>query len=135
MSDNLQQQIEQEVQRRLGNHLNQSHSEIAELRETVREQNEKLVQQNDILKNLLGEPLIFGTLINVNKNVDPICFKKESNVIVCDKDSEFYQECGTIIGDVDEDGYCDVKLFNENIRSFSIGAENKAILKSLFMSG
>ena len=126
MSDNIQQQIEQEVQRRLGNHLNQSHSEIAELRETVREQNEKLVQQNDILKKLLGEPLIFGTLISVKRHVDPRCFARESNVIVCDKDSEFYQECGTIISDVDEDGYCDVKLFNENIRSFSIGAENKA---------
>lgn len=131
MADNLEQQINQEVQRRLGSQMRRSHEEIAELREIVRDQNTKLVQQHSTLKRLLGEPLTFGTLLKVHNTVDPRCFKYNDVVIVCDETSEYYQQNGTIISGIndtpviDNDGYCVVRLHNESEVRFSVGLEGK----------
>lgn len=131
MADNIEQQINQEVQRRLGSQMRRSHEEIAELREIIRDQNTKLVQQHSTLKRLLGEPLTFGTLLKVHNVVDPRCFKPNDVVIVCDESSEYYQQGGTIISGlnntpvIDNDGYCVVKLHSEAEVKFSAGLEGK----------
>jgi len=132
MADNLEQQINQEVQRRLGSQMRRSHEEVAELRDIIRDQNTKLVQQHSTLKRLLGEPLMFGTLLKVHNSIDPRCFKTHDTIIVCDQDSAYYQQGGAIISGlndtpvIDEDGFCIVKLHNESEVKFSVGAEGKA---------
>jgi proteasome-associated ATPase len=131
MADNLEQQINQEVQRRLGSQMRRAHEEIAELREIIRDQNTKLVQQHSTLKRLLGEPLTFGTLLSVHNSVDPRCFKPNDVVIVCDEESEYYQQGGTIISGlngtpvINDDGKCLVKLHSEVEVMFGVGVEGK----------
>ena len=132
MAENLEQQINQEVQRRLGSQMRRSHEEVAELRDIIRDQNTKLVQQHSTLKRLLGEPLMFGTLLKVHNSIDPRCFKTHDTIIVCDQSSAYYQQGGAIISGlndtpvIDEDGFCVVKLHNESEVRFSVGAEGKA---------
>jgi proteasome-associated ATPase len=131
MAENLEQQINQEVQRRLGSQMRRSHEEVSELRDIIRDQNTKLVQQHSTLKRLLGEPLTFGTLLRVHNHVDPRCFKTHDTIIVCDEASDFFQQGGTIISGIndtpviDAEGCCLVKLHNESEIRFGVGLENK----------
>lgn len=127
----LEQQIEQEVQRRVGSQMRRVHEETAELREIIRDQNTKLVQQHSTLKRLLGEPLTFGTLLKVHNSVDSRMFKPHDTVIVCDEASPYYQQGGTIISGlnnspvIDDNGTCVVKLHNETEVRFAVGLEGK----------
>lgn len=126
MSD-IEQQISQEVQRRLGAQMRRAHEEIAELRDIVRDQTSKLVQQHNTLKRLLGEPLTFGTLLKSHVFVDPRCFKTNDSVIVVDQSSPYFQQGGKIVGDppIDADGFCTVLLHNEEEIRFAVGLEGK----------
>lgn len=132
MADNVEQQINQEVQRRVGSQMRQVHSEITELRDIIRDQNTKLVQQHNTLKRLLNEPLAFGTLLKVHNNVDPRSFKTNDVVMVCDDSSPYFQQGGVIISGlnntpvIDDNGRCLVRLHNELELSFGVGLEGKA---------
>jgi len=131
MTENLEQQINREVQRRLGSIQRRAHEEVAELRDIIRDQNTKLVQQHSTLKRLLGEPLAFGTLIRVHNAVDPRCFKLHDAVIVCDEASDYFQQGGIIISGlndtsvIDDQGFCVVRLHDELEIKFGVGVEGK----------
>lgn len=131
MADNLEQQITQEVQRRLGAQQRRANDEIAELREIIRDQNNKLVHQHTTLKRLLGEPLTFGTLLQVHNSPDPRCFKRHDSVIVTDEESPYFQQGGKIVSGqrdtpvIDDDGCVMVKLHNDEEALFGIGLEGK----------
>lgn len=132
MSDNVEQHIEQEVQRRLGRQMRVVHEEVTQLRGIIADQNNKLIKQHDTLKRLLGEPLVFGTLLRVHNSVDPRSFKNNDQVIVCDPASVYFQQGGNIISGlngtpvIDDDGFCVVKLHNESEVKFATGIEGKA---------
>lgn len=131
MNENSEQQINREVHRRLGSIQRRAQEEVAELRDVIREQNTKLIHQNSTLKRLLAEPLTFGTLIRVHNDVDSRSFKLHDFVVVCDKNSDYFQENGKIISGlndtpvIDEDGFCIVKLNNELEIKFGVGVEGK----------
>jgi hypothetical protein len=128
----INQQIEQEVQRRLGQQLRRSHEEITELRDIVREQTNTIVNQHSSLRRLLGEPLAFGMLLKVHNEVDIRCFKTNDEVTVVDPESIYYQQGGHIISGldgspvVDEEGYCLVRLHNETEVRLAVGVSGKA---------
>ena len=131
MADNVEQQIQQEVQRRVGSQMRQANDRIAELTNNVQELRTKLVERHEKLKRLLGEPLTFGTLLKVHNQVDPKSFKSNDTVHIIDPDSPYYHQSGRVISGfsqtpvVDEDGKVLVELSNQEEIRFSIGMEGK----------
>lgn len=131
MVDDVERHIENEVQRRVGAYTRRHHEEVAELRDIVKDCQNNLVQQHNIIKRLTGEPLTFGKLIKVWNHPDPRCFRSNDEVIVCDEESEFHLKGGRIISGlndtpiIDDDGRVIVKLTDDTEEEFSVGLEGK----------
>jgi len=128
--DNVEQYIEQEVTRRVSRQVRQHHEENVELRSVIKKCQNDLVRQNAIIQRLTGEPLTFGTLLQVHNAVEPQKFKPDLEVIVIDPESPHHQKGGKIIpgtGEnlIDEDGRVFVKLHDETEEKFAIGLEGK----------
>jgi proteasome-associated ATPase len=128
---NPEEQIEREVQRRLGTQMRRHHAETAELRDIVKDCQNKLVQQHSVIKGLTAEPLTFGNLIKVHNEPDPSLFKSNDQVLVTDDESEHHHKGGRIISGldgspvVDEDGTVLVKLNDEQEVRFAIGVNDR----------
>jgi SpoVK/Ycf46/Vps4 family AAA+-type ATPase len=128
--ENVEQFIDAEVQRRVGRQTRRFHEEISDLRDINKELTARLIERHEKLKRLLSEPLCFGTLLKVNKNVDPHQFKTGDEVIVVDPDSPYFQQSGKIISglnntNVVEEGDIAVKLQGDIVADFPIGIEGK----------
>lgn len=130
MADNIEQQINQEVQRRVGSQMRRVNEEVVELRDLIRTQNNQLIQQQATLKRLLGEPLTFGTLLKVHNTVDPRCFKSNDAVIVCDEESPYFRQKGVIVSGrnetpvIDHLGFCTIKVNDIEVQ-MSAGIEDR----------
>lgn len=126
----VNQHIDREVQRRLGNVQRQHAEEIAELRSTIEDCKNNLIRQNSIIHKLTAEPVSFGSLVMSHNFVDPDCFSIDDEVVVIDPQHEFHNIGGNIVANgglvVDSEGYVNVKLVNEAVCRFSIGIEGKA---------
>ena len=129
-AENLEEQINQEVQRRVGSQMRRHNEEVVELRNQIRDLSTQLVQHHSTLKRLLGEPLTFGTLLKVHNTVDPRCFKTNDPVIVCDDQSEYFRQKGVIVSGIngrpviDDLGFCTVRINDEEIQ-MSVGVQDR----------
>jgi proteasome-associated ATPase len=127
--------IEQEVARRVGRETRRLHEEIAAQQQVLRDIQNKLVQQNNIILRLTDEPLCFGTLIRVQNQPDPNLFRPNDEVLVVDQNSPHFQKGGRIISGlnggavVDEEGFVVVKLNDDIEEQFSIGTVGPAQIR------
>lgn len=127
----LEQQIEREVQRRLGAQTRRHNEQIAELHAIIRQCRSDLIKQDADLRRLQAEPLVFGTLLKVQSHPDPQCFRANDEIVVIDPESEHYLKVGRIISGLNdtpvlnEDGMCCVQLADEIGASFAVGLEGK----------
>lgn len=128
---NLEEQIDREVQRRLAAKMRRHNDETTELRSIIKDCQNKLVAQNNVIKGLTAEPLTFGHLIKVNKDPDPSLFKSNDEILVIDAESEHHHKGGRVISGLDEnpvvaeDNTILVKLHDEAEARFSIGTEDQ----------
>lgn len=128
----LEQQIEREVQRRLGSRTRQYLDEIAENRTVIGELKSQLIQREATLRRLEGEPLMFGSLLKVHNTPDPSCFKPNDDVVVVDAESPYHMQVGRIISGLndgavlDEAGRCNVEFANQEQIWLSVGLEDQA---------
>lgn len=129
-TENPEQQIDREVQRRVGQQMRRHHTETSELRDIIKDCQNKLVAQHNVIKGLTAEPLTFGNLIKVHNSPDPSIFKSNDEVLVIDVESEHHQKGGRIISGLDgspvvgEDGTVLVKLNDEIEVRFAIGVDD-----------
>ena len=129
---NLEQQIEQEVNRRLGVKMRRHHQEVSELRDVIKDCQNKLVAQNNVIKGLTSEPLTFGNLIRLNKEPDPNQFKVNDEILVIDSESEHYHKGGRVApaltaeSPIVENGCVRVKLHDDTEESFRIGINGES---------
>ena len=125
--ENPEQRIDREVQRRVGQQMRRHHTETAELRDIIKDCQNKLVAQHNVIKGLTAEPLTFGNLVKVHNSPDPGLFKSSDEVLVIDAESEHQHKGGRVISGldgglvVDEDGTVLVKLNDEQEVRFAIG--------------
>lgn len=131
MTDNVEQQIDSEVNRRVGAQMRQHHAETAELHDIIKDCRNKLVAQHQTIKRLSQTPYTFGQLIRVHPFPDPSVFKSNDEIIVVDTESPHHLSGGRIVSGlnegpvIDDDGYITVQLTNEAEERFSIGLEGK----------
>lgn len=119
-----QQAVENEVRRRLAAEQQRHHEETSRLMDIVKEQQDKLLHQHDLIQRLTGEPLTFGVVHAINDCVDPSAFQVDDRVIVCDQDSPHYQKTGTIVGldeESDDDTVARVFMSDDTEEEFRIG--------------
>jgi proteasome-associated ATPase len=127
---NPDEQIEREVQRRVGQQMRRHHTETSELRDIIKQCQNDLVAQHNVIKGLTAEPLTFGNLIKVHDAPDPSLFKSNDEVLVIDDQSEHHHKGGRIISGldgspvVDEDGTVLVKMNGDEEARFAIGVND-----------
>jgi len=126
-----QQQIENEVQRRIGRLTHQHHQEVDDLKARIREMQGSLTKQHAIIQRLTAEPLYFATLLRKHNIPDPNCYKVNDEVVVVDLESEHFNQAGRIVSSdpvVDEHGIVTVELedANQTVTTFAIGINGAA---------
>jgi proteasome-associated ATPase len=130
-NDNVEQQIENEVQRRVGAQMRRHHAEVANLHGIIKDCQNTLVAQHHRIKGLSQIPYTFGQLIRVWPYPDPAVFKSNDEVIVVDIESPHHLSGGRIVSGLNEgpvvndNGYIIVQLTEEIEERFSIGLEGK----------
>ncbi len=134
MTDDLNQQIEREVQRRLAQQVRQKNDEIADLESVVKQCRDDLIRQNELITRLTTDPAIYGTLVQTNSTPDVRKFAAEDEVIVYDASSHYHLTGGRIVKReeqplIDGDGRCRVLLINGVESSFSIGTVTPAQIR------
>jgi proteasome-associated ATPase len=124
-------EIEREVQRRLGRITKQHNDEIADLNEKLQNCQQEIIVQNNHLVQLTGSPLTFGTLVKVHNFVDPNVFEIDDQIMVIDSTLGFPNKAGHIIANeegnvIDQEGNCCVRLLDGVTAKLAIGLEGKA---------
>jgi len=125
-----QQHIEREVRRRLASQQSRHHQEVADLHGIIKEQQEKLLEQHDMIQSLTGEPMFFGVVYSFNDQVDPSLFQVDDQVIVVDSESPHHQKTGKILAladapDDSDEVVAEVSLSDDTIANFSIGVSGR----------
>lgn len=94
--DKQQQLIDREVQRRIASEQHRHNEEIVRLHDVVKEQQDQLIRQNNVIHRMSGEPLTFGIVCNLNNKFDKTLFKTNDAIIIIDANSNYYQQTGRI---------------------------------------
>ena len=120
-----EQHIEREVQRQLSSQTQRLNQELEYERQKISRMRDDLIRQHNVIKQLTGTPMRFGTLIRSHNFVDPVAFQRNVEIIVVDRDSPHYNKGGIVVGEVNDNGYVPVKLSDDHEVEFAIGQEGK----------
>jgi proteasome-associated ATPase len=132
MSENSQdfdEHVEKEVQRRVARQVKAANEEIEELKAKISEREDQIAVQNAELFKIGSAPRFFGVLIQENKVVERKSFQADDEVYVVDRSSPHYRKGGKIIRRADDtvvgdSGDVMVRLYDGHVANFLVGGED-----------
>lgn len=116
--DEQQQHIEREVQRKLSSERRRHNEEVASLRAILKEQQDKLIEQHEVIQQLGSVPYRYAVVHTVHNKVDVTAFQPDDRVMVIDEEAPNYKKVGSIT-EVN-DGIATV-AFEDGSGQYSIG--------------